>query len=112
MGVDAEFGFTFFRVPTSSGALRRFLLMSVEADGGFQHQENVESFILYSGDHLGDLSDSEREPLMASPSSFMSCFNRVFTANSSDFFFWMPLEVTGVLSPFYSLQDSPIFGLQ
>src|SRR5262249_24933987 len=43
-------------------------------------------------------SDSAREPLMASPRSFMSCFRRGFTANSS--YDWMPARVL----QFYSLE--------
>jgi len=54
MGIDAKFGFRIF-LPRTYQLRRGFLFMLVEAYGGFQHQENVNAFVFYSGNHLRDL---------------------------------------------------------
>ena len=61
MGVDAEFGLHVF--PACAHQFRRrfhrFLIMAVKADGGFQHQKNVETFILDLAITWAICSDSE-----------------------------------------------------
>src|SRR6476469_703363 len=69
----------FLRVPTSSGAAASSscLLKPIVASST-RKTSNPSSFILPIACAI--CSDSESDPLMASPSSFINCFRRVFTA--------------------------------
>src|ERR1044071_558023 len=90
----------FLRVPTSSGAaVSSSCLLKPIVASSTRKTSNPSSLILAMACAI--CSDSESDPLMASPSSFISCFKRVFTAISSGLLYWMPLR----LPAFYSLSS-------
>ena len=46
-----------------------------DADRGFEDEENIVAAFLNAGNDIGDVLGSDSDPLIASPSSFMSCFS-------------------------------------
>src|ERR1700744_3914126 len=86
------------RVPTSSGEVSpaSSCLLKPTVASNTRKTSNPSCLILEITCAI--CSDSARVPLMASPSSFISCLKRVFTQNSCPTNDWMPL----VLPAFYS----------